>query len=352
MKIGIYCTNNYSFPLMNGVIYANMDVAVTLANGLASLGEDITLFAPIGTETKAKLVTFDMLPFSNPKVITAYPHEASSYQYENLMMIKALNYMEENGFDVFQSHCRPFSVINFAPIKPKLPTVVTIHDPLSDSAYNILPLYQNFKNIHFISLSYAQRKTRPELTWAGNVYNGVDLKTFEFNPNRQNYLFISGRIMPEKGVDLAVQAALKAGLPLKIAGGFYPSLEPYFNEKIKPYLGKQIEYLGVLPKVEQIKYFQNAMAFLMPVRWSEPFGLVVIESMACGTPVIAWNRGAMPEIIEDGVSGYLVHSEDELVERIGDIDKLSRLKVRKRVEERFSVETMVRNYLDFYTTLL
>jgi glycosyltransferase involved in cell wall biosynthesis len=352
MKIGIYCTNNYAYPLPKDIIYANFAIAVELADGLTSLGEDVTLFAPIGTETKAKLETFEMLPFNDTSIKAAYPHFGSSYQYENIMIMKALNYMQENNFDIFHAHCRPFSVLDFAPVKPTMPTVVTFHDPLSDDAYKILPLYQDFKNLHFTSLSQAQRKTGPELTWAGNVYNGVDLETFTFQPNKGNYLFFSGRIMPEKGVDIAVQVALKAGLPLKIAGSIYPSMQPYFDEKIKPYLSDQIEYLGMIPRTEQVKHFQNALAFLMPIQWEEPFGLVAIESMSCGTPVIAMNRGALSEIIEDGISGFLVNSMDEMTAKILQIDAIARPAVRQRIEKNFSITTMVENYRTLYTTIV
>ncbi len=352
MKIGIYCTNNYAYPLPKDVIYANFDIAVELADGLSLLGEDVTLFAPVGTQTKAHLITFDMPPFNDPHIFPTYPHDGSSYQYENLMLIQALNYMEENHFDIFQAHARPFSILDFAPIKPTIPTVITFHDPLSDAAYKILPLYQNFKNLHFVSLSLAQRTTGPDLTWAGNVYNGVDLDVFTFHPDKGGYLFFSGRIIPEKGVDLAVQVAVKTGVPLKIAGSIYPGMQPYFDEKIKPSLSEHIEYLGMIPRVEQVHYFQNALAFVMPIQWEEPFGLVAIESMACGTPVIAMGRGALPEIIEDGVSGYLVDSVDGMAEKVGLIDKISRAATRKRVEERFSLGTMIRNYKEVYTNLL
>jgi glycosyltransferase involved in cell wall biosynthesis len=129
-------------------------------------------------------------------------------------------------------------------------------------------------------------------------------------------------------------------------------MQPYFDEKIKPYLGEQIEYLGMIPRTEQVAHFQNALALVMPIQWEEPFGLVVIESMACGTPVISWNRGSMPEIIDNGVNGYIVNSFDEFVAKVGEIEKISRSEVRKHVEEKFSLGSMVHNYKKVYEQVL
>ena len=352
MKIGIYCTNNVVYPLPYGTIYANMAVAGQLADYLADQGHDVTFFAPVGSKTKAKLVTFDMLPFSDEKIYSKYPHAGSSYEYENIMMIQALNYAEAEGFDVFHTHSRPFSVVNFAPLKPQIPVIATIHDPLADEAFSLLNLYNQFPNLHFVSLSIAQRRPQPNLQFMANVYNGIDLNEWHFNPKPENYLLFAGRIMPEKGAHIAVRIAQESGYPLKIAGSLYPHSEQYFAEEISPHLNDKIEYLGSISQIELRKMYQNALALLMPIRWEEPFGLVVIEALACGTPVIATRRGSIPEIIEDGTTGIILDDSNDLVTdyvaAIKQINNINRQTCRDVVEERFSIQAMADNYLKLY----
>lgn len=355
MKVGIYCTNNYIYPVPPGTIYANMTVAGDLVDSLVELGQDVTFFAPEGTQTRAKLVTFGMKPFSSPEIYSAYPHKSASYEYENLMMIQALNYLEENHFDLFHSHCRPFSVAGYASLKPKLPTLISVHDPLTDSGYNIISHYQKFKNLHFVSLSLSQQKPRPEINWAGSVSNGLDLNQWSYSPGPGKYLLFVGRIMEEKGVDIAVQVALKTGMDLKIAGTVYPDDQDFFDEKIKPFLNDKITYLGGLPREDLAPLYGNAVALLMPIRWPEPFGLVMIEAMACGTPVIASNFGSVPEIIVDGKTGYIVEDSlniDAFASAIQKISSIKRENCRKRVEKNFTLSKMATNYLNLYQNLL
>lgn len=355
MKIGIYCTNNLVYPVSEGEIYANMIVAGQVADTLAEMGEDVTFFAPVGTKTKAKLVTFDMLPFSNSRIYKKYPHEGSSYQYENVMMIQIYNYMEKNDFDIFHSHARPFSTINFAPMKINLPTVLTVHDPLEDAAFKILPLYNRFPNLCYVSISMAQRRFQPNLNWVENVYDGVDLDKWGFSKKPGKHLLFVGRIMPDKGPDIAVQVARKANLPLKLAGTIYPGDRQYFNKKIEPFLNKQIEYLGGISQDKLSALYSNAMALLMPIRWQEPFGLVMIEAMASGTPVIASKNGSVPEILKHKKTGFLVDKEagvDDYVAALKQIDKIDRSKCREHVEENFSLQTMTKNYLKVYKRIV
>lgn len=356
MKIGIYCTNNLPFPVPQGEIYANMSIAGTLANHLTAMGHNVTFFASLGTQTKANLVTFEMLPFGNPEIYQRYPHEGSSFQYENIMMLQALNYMTKNNFDLFHSHTRPFSTLNLAPLKPQLPTALTIHDPLDDEAYKILPLFNQFKNVHLISLTRAQRQSQSGVEWEGNVYNGIDLKKWPFNSRpKGNYLLYAGRVLKNKGADLAVQIALKSGKPLKITGSVYPQDQEFFDAQIKPLLNDKIEYLGVVSQAELAQLYQNALAFLMPVRWPEPFGLVMIEAMASGTPVIASNRGSVPEVVKDSKTGFIIDDPENIagfVQAVDRTDQINRQTCRKYVEKNFSVEKMVDNYLKLYRTIL
>ena len=354
MKVGIYCTNNYIYPVPPGTIYANLTVAGDLVDSLVELGQDVTFFAPEGTQTRAKLVTFGMKPFSSPEIYSAYPHKSASYEYENLMMIQALNYLEENHFDLFHSHCRPFSVAGYASLKPKLPTLISVHDPLTDSGYSIISQYQKFKNLHFVSLSLSQQKTRPEINWAVCVPNGVDLYKWSYSASPGKYLLFVGRLMEEKGIDTAIQIAIKTGMDLKIAGSIYPSDQEFFDEKIKPFLNDKIVYLGALPREKLPPLYENASAILMPIRWAEPFGLVMIEAMACGTPVIASNFGSVPEIIVDGKTGYIVEDSlniDAFASAIQKISSIKREDCRKHVEDNFSVKKMAEKYTELYENL-
>ncbi len=352
MKIGIYCTNNLAYPLPSGQIYANMEVAANQAEALTALGHDVTFFAPEGTKTTAKLESFGMLPFSDPTVYKRYPHPGSSYQYENIMLVKALNLAQDQHFDIFQSHTRPLSIVSPAALKVSLPVVITVHDPLTDSAFAILSEFNQFTNLHFISISNAQRATCPGLSWQETIYHGLDLSKYPFTKSSGDYLLYSGRIMPEKGVDTAVQVALKSKLPLIICGTIYPEHQAFFDKTIAPFLSDQITYAGALTKAELIKKYAQAKATLMPVRWSEPFGLVAIESLACGTPVIALKQGALPEIVKNGQTGFLAEDEDGLIDAVAKASSLFRQDCRDDVVSRFSNEIMAKNYVDFYQTLL
>jgi glycosyltransferase involved in cell wall biosynthesis len=355
MKIGIYCTNNLVYPVPPGTIYASMSIAGQIADTLAQLGEDVTFFAPVGTTTKANLVTFDMLPFVDSQISRKYPHIGSSYEYENIMLMQIYNYMEKNNFDIFHSHTRPFSTLNFAPMKPKIPTILTVHDPLNDEAYKILPLYNQFSNVHLVSISHAQRKFQPNITWLDTVYNGINLNDWTYSDKPGKYLLSVGRIMPNKGPDLAVQVALKSQLPLKLAGTIYPGDQKYFNHKIKPFLGKNIQYLGGLSKEKISQLYTDAIALLMPIRWPEPFGLVMIEAMASGTPVIGTNNGSVSEIINDKVTGYVLKAnagvQDYLraLNKIGEIDRSA---CHEHVKQKFSHLAMVNAYKNLYQKVL
>ncbi len=355
MKIGIYCTNNIVYPVPAGMIYANMQIAGVLADKLVELGHEVTLFAPIGSQTKAKLVNFNMLPFSEKQIYEQYPNQSSSYHYENIMLMQALNYCEENGIEIFQSHARPFSMIDYAPIKPNLPVVLTVHDPLSDDAYNLLPAYEQFNNLFFVSISKAQEKTRAGVNWYGTVYNGIDEDLWQFSDTHEGYLLYVGRILPDKGADLAVEIALKTNHKLLIAGSYYDKDQGFFDEKIKPFLGEQIQHLGSISQADLIPYYQKAKALLLPLRWEEPFGLVMIEAMACGTPVITTNHGAAPEIVIPNKTGFIVKNgeiADDFIDAVNSIETINRADCRKHVEDKFTLTHMAQNYVSLYKTIL
>ncbi|NCS32281.1 glycosyltransferase family 4 protein [bacterium] len=354
MKIGIYCTNNLIYPVPSGTIYANMSVAGNLADELTEIGHDVTFFAPEGTQTKANLESFGMKPFSDQSVQKEFAQENGSYHYENLMLIKTMNYMVEHGFDLLHCHTRPYSIIEFAPLVPNLTTVITIHDPITARAYDTLHKYNQFQNLHFVSLSISQRTPQPKVQWAGNVYNGIDTSAWNFSKNPGQYLLYVGRIIPEKGVDTAIQVALKTGLPLKIAGTLYDGMEEFFDTKIRPFLGNTIEYLGGVSPTELSDLYEHAIALINPIRWEEPFGLVMIEAMASGTPVISTNNGSVSEIVIHGKTGFIANDPENIDEISGFVNRISEINrnnCRDHVVNNFSRKAMAQNYVNLYSKI-
>jgi len=354
MKIGIACTNALIIPVPKNEIYANQEIAGWIADKLAEKGEDVTLFAPVGSTTKAKLVTFDMLPYSDPKIHGRYNDGVSFSNYEQLFMAKVYKYAEENNFDVVHMNLRPLSVAPFAAMS-KVPTLQTIHDPLTFKYFRMLELYNEFKQLGFVSISFAQRKALPELEIFENVYNGIDLSRWKFNPEGGDGFCWSGRVIREKGTHKAMRIASEMGLRLDLAGFVYEADRhnegSYWNQKAKPLLSDDIT-LNYIPYEEMSEFYGKSKAFINTLDWEEPFGLVMIEAMACGTPVIAFDRGSVREVVKDGVTGFIVKDEDEMKEAIRKIDSISREACRKHVEDNFSMEKMADNYLAAYEKLI
>jgi len=273
--------------------------------------------------------------------------EKNARQYMQLLISRCYKHAKDNNIDIIHSHFNLFH--NFYSNLVDIPTVQSIHSPV---ASDIKPLLLEFKNNKFISFSLAQRKTMPELNWIANIYHGVDMKTFTFNEETEDYFLYLGRITEVKGVHLAIEAAKKANVPLIIAGSSYEN-EGYWHKKIEKNIdGKMIRYVGLLDFHEKIKYFQKAKGLLFPSQWEEPFGISMIEAMSCGTPVIGWDRGSVPEVISHGNTGYVVNSVEEMVQAIKNIDKIDRKTTRKRAERYFSVEKMVSGYTKVYSRVI
>jgi glycosyltransferase involved in cell wall biosynthesis len=205
-----------------------------------------------------------------------------------------------------------------------------------------------------ISISENQRRPQPNLPWLATVPNAIDLSLYPAKPHRGDYLLFLGRMSADKGCHRAIAVAMELDLPLKIAGKKRdPSEAAYFTEFVEPHLGHHgIEYLGEVPHGRKVELLQDARATLFPIEWEEPFGLVMVESMACGTPVIGTRQGAVPEVIEDGVSGIIVDSYREMPAALEQSDALDPLEIRRYVEDRFSQERMVTDYLAAYQQLL
>jgi glycosyltransferase involved in cell wall biosynthesis len=230
------------------------------------------------------------------------------------------------------------------------PVVHTVHGPLVGEPGE---LYDQVSRVAadtgLISLSMNQRQPRPGFNWIANCPNALDLSVYPFRPQRGDYLLFLGRMSPDKGAHRAVAVAMEAGLPLKIAGKMRePKEREYWEQFVEPHLGDGIEWLGEVSHGEKVELLQHARATLFPIEWEEPFGLVMIESMACGTPVIATNRGAVAEVVEHGRSGIIVEDYRIMAAALEQADRLDSRELRRFVEDRFSPLRMVRDYVKAY----
>jgi glycosyltransferase involved in cell wall biosynthesis len=234
------------------------------------------------------------------------------------------------------------------------PVVHTVHGPLDGDPGEVYELINEVApQVGLISISMNQRTPRPHLNWVANCHNALDFSVYPFKPTRGEYLLFLGRLSPDKGAHRAIAVAMETGLPLKIAGKKQDPKElTYFHEFVEPHLVDGIEYLGEVSHGEKVELLQNARATLFPIEWEEPFGLVMIESMACGTPVIATRWGAVPEVIEHGRSGIIVDDYRIIPVALEEADKLDPHDIRRYVEQEFSADRMVSDYLAAYRAII
>ncbi|HUJ91505.1 MAG TPA: glycosyltransferase family 4 protein [Gaiellaceae bacterium] len=310
-------------------------VVSLLADGLAESGHEVTLFASGDSHTKAELAfVYEIAP----------SEEIGRAQVEVRHALAC--FARAGEFDVINDHSGPPAAVIAGAVET--PCVHTVHGPLLGEPGD---LYEQVARVAprtgLISISMNQRLPREELPWVANIPNALDFSVYPVQPHRGDYLLFLGRLNPDKGAHRAVALAVEHGLPLKLAGKKRePAEEEYFRELIEPHLRPgQIEYLGEVTHGEKVELLQNARATLFPIDWEEPFGLVMIESMACGTPVIATRRGSVPEVIEDGRSGIIVDDYREMAAALEQADALDPLELRRAAEEQFSKERMVGDYV-------
>lgn len=300
----------------------------------------MTLFASGDSQTTARLsATF---PKNIYDILGKFDWSNNSY---NLLHARAC-FDRAQEFDVIHNHLGPEALL-FAPFV-KTPTITTMHSSLPP---DFPELAKRVKDERFVSISDAQRKVTPYFNWISTVYHGLNEQLFSFSAQAKDYLLFIGTLGPTKGVDVAVQIARKLNRKLIIAGDRRPEFENFLAEKVLSYVdGKQIELRGEVDEQEKIALYQNAQAFLFPVRWQEAFGLVVAESMLCGTPVVGFSNGSLAEIVDAGVTGYTVADGDEegLAAAVQKAEQLDRSKVRARALERFTVKTMADGYEEVY----
>lgn len=310
-------------------------VASNIAEGLVAKGLDVTLFATADSITGGKLAA----------VIGRGYEEDRSLDAKVTECLHISHLMENAGeFDLIHNH------FDFLPLTYsrliKTPIVTTIH---GFSSQKIIPVFKKYNNAsYYVSISNADRS--PQLNYAATIYNGINTAAFEYNDKPDDYLLFFGRIHHHKGTAEAIEIALKAKRKLLIAGIIQDRF--YFENQIKPRLSDQILYIGEAGPEKRNELLRNAFALLHPVNFDEPFGLSVAEAMLCGTPVIAFNRGSMPELILHGKTGYLVKNADESVDALNDIPKLNRADCYEWSKSQFSQEKMVDEYVKLYQEIL
>lgn len=310
-------------------------MASNLTEGLVSKGIEVTLFATSDSITAAKLEAVINKGYEEDKMVDA--KVAECLHISNLME-------KANQFDLIHNH------FDFLPLTYsgliKTPLITTIH---GFSSEKILSVYQKYNaSSHYVSISNNNR--HPSLKYLATVYNGIQTNNFDFNASPEDYLLFFGRIHPDKGTWEAIQIALKAKRRLVIAGIIQD--QNYYNEKIEPLLNDEIKFVGAAGPEKRNELLGKAYALLHPINFEEPFGLSVAEAMFCGTPVIAFRKGAMPELIKDGETGFLVNDVDEAVKAVSELPSIDRLACRKWAIENFSQEKMVADYISLYHQIL
>ena len=316
-----------------------------LAEELVRLGHDVTLFASGDSETSAKLVA------CSRRALRLDPAVKDPLAHLTLMLERVRQHAHE--FDILHFHLEHLHFPLFRSVARK--TVTTVHNRLD--VPELAPLYREFSDMPLVSVSNAQRRPAPFANWVGTVHHGLPPEVCPFNPAfnqsaRGGYFAFLGRVSPEKGLERAVEIARRAGTRLRIAAKVDPADQEYFRSEIAPLVATPgVEFLGELTEAQKPAFLGNATALIFPIEWPEPFGLAMIEAMSCGTPVIAWPHGAVPEVVEDGRTGFVVDSIDAALAALERAARLDRLAVRSRFEERFSAARMAQDYLSVYRAL-
>ncbi|HEY7886697.1 MAG TPA: glycosyltransferase family 4 protein [Steroidobacteraceae bacterium] len=328
-------------PLYESVppkLYGGTERVVSyLTEELVRAGHRVTLFASGDSRTSAKLVAVC-------ERAVRLEGEPSAALALHTLLIETV-FAHADVFDVI--HCHTDSIHLPLARRCPVPVVTTLHGRLDIAA--LAPLHREFADLPLVSISDAQRAPLPGASWAGTVHHGLPLELHRPHYDAGKYLVFLGRISPEKRVDRAIAIARDAGLPLKIAAKVDPANREYFAAQITPLLATpSVEFLGEVDEAAKTELLGGALALLFPIDWPEPFGLAMIEAMACGTPVIAFAEGAAPEVVDDGVTGYIVSSVAEAVACVERARGLDRRECRRQFERRFGAARMAREYCSIY----
>jgi glycosyltransferase involved in cell wall biosynthesis len=312
-----------------------------LVEELVALGHEVTLFASGDSQTSAKLDA----PW--PRALRLDGSIRDPNALHMLMLERVRQRADQFDFLHFHLDYYPFSLFS----RQSTPFLTTLHGRLDLPEHQ--PLFATFASAPVISISDAQRRPIPHAGWVRTIHHGLPENLLRPQPVRPEYFAFLGRIAPEKGCDRAIQIARQCGVPLKIAAKVDRVDQEYYDSKIKPLIdGRNVEYIGEISDQEKSKFLSGAIVLLVPIDWPEPFGLVMIEAMACGTPVIAFNRGSVPEVIDEEVTGFIVEDEKGAIGAVDRLPQLSRDKIRKRFEQRFTARRMAQDYLAVYRSMM
>ena len=316
-------------------------VVYYLTEGLVQQGHDVTLFASGDSQTSADLVAV------THKSLRLYQKDRDPCIWHLRQLAEVIKLADK--FDLIHFHVDHLHLPTCQFLTT--PCLTTLHGRLDIP--DLDQLYNEFQDHAVVSISDSQRRPMPNAGWTATVYNGIPAKDFTFNPHGGDYFAFLGRLAPEKGPEAAIEIAIKTNTPLKIAAKIDDSDVAYVEQKIKPHLTHPlIEYIGEANAERKVQLLGGAKALLFPIDWPEPFGLVMTESMACGTPVIAFRNGSVDEVMQEGTSGFIVNNVEEAIEAAGKLPDISRTGCRQYFEQHFSAEKMVEGYLNVYDKLI
>lgn len=317
-------------------------VASDLTDGLIDDGHEVALFAPAGSATRARLVPTVPHPLADWPGTDSPPDPRV---WEEIHIASMAEMAISGAFDIVHSHLNVHP-LGFADLLP-VPLLTTLHGAAWNHAVH--PALERYRSHPFVSLSEAERRFFPGLNYVATVFNGIDTERFTCGLGAGGFVLYAGRMAPEKQPHVAIETARRADLPIKLAGMIEDRHRDYYEAEVAPHIrNPMVEYLGDLERVTMVELFAGAAAVIVPLAWDEPFGLVVIESLASGTPVIGWRRGALPELIRHGVTGALVDDVAGAVAALGTVDQFDRAACRRDAETRFSIEAMTRGYVSAY----
>src|SRR5579862_4780330 len=313
-----------------------------LTEELVALGNDVTLFASGDSRTTAKLHS------TWPRALRLDGSVRDPNALHMVMLEQVRRKCDDEEFDFLHFHLDyyPFSLF----FRQPTPFITTLHGRLDLPEHQ--PVFTTFSSVPVISISNAQRRPVPQANWLRTIHHGLPENLLTPRSVTPSYLAVLGRIAPEKGVDRAIKIAIRCGIPLKIAAKVDRADQEYYDEVIRPLMDHPlIEFIGEIGDGETSDFLSGAIGLLLPIDWPEPFGLVMIEAMACGTPVVAYNRGSAPEIIDEGLTGFIVEDEVGAIGAVDRLGQLSRAKIRQQFEKRFTARRMAQDYLAVYRSL-
>lgn len=330
--------------------YGGIEIIVSLlTDGLVKKGHEVTLFTISESQSKAR-------------IFTVFDEEMKSYldrppsSFLNIALTHTLaSYFEiaKGNYDIIHDHTwkEGLACASFM----NIPIVHTLHSPIDEENRRFYSLFRDHPGIYFITISNFQQSCLPGLKYAATVYNSIEFSKYPFSEVKEDFFFYMGRFNAEKAPHLACEVASKLGKKLILAGKVHEEAErTYFDQYIKPYLNDNISYIGPLGhwSEEKMRLFSRAKAYLYPIQWDEPFGITMAEAIACGTPVVTFKKGAAPEVIAHGVTGFVVETMEEFIEALEHIDEISPQACRNRAESMFTSRAMVDNYERAYLKIL